>query len=201
MSTDLFDEFSTVMTSETATTCPSCEAASAETRLLQVDMADFVGKLVKQTRCANCGYSTAVTVDKGTLDYLGAHFELKLCEESDWRQRKLIKSTTTFYSIPEIGLESARSGDCQNITVLELLLITRAELAKSPSFDSGASHAESMLKLSEFLEKLDEIIEGSAEATLIIQDPRQKMCFIEKKLNAADGEDFFHTTVLSNLSA
>ncbi len=130
------------------------------------------------------------------MDYLGGHFELKLSEESDWRQRELIKvlakggcvsqspiptsqSTTAIYSIPEIGLESARAGSCAKLTVLELLMATRMELGKAPSFDSGEDHGDSMLKLSEFIERLDDIITGSLEATLILQDPRQKMCFIE----------------------
>ncbi len=80
MAEDLFDEVSAVMTTDTAASgCPRCGQA-VETRLLQVDMSEFHGNLVQQTRCAaGCGYSAAVTVPSGKAEaggWVGEVFDL-----------------------------------------------------------------------------------------------------------------------------
>jgi C4-type Zn-finger protein len=121
------------------------------------------------------------------------------------------QSNSTEYSIPEIGLESARAGAGDNITVVELIENTRRELINAPAFQS-VSHGEGMAKLMELISQIDEvrgfvdemdclasrgrcsnlassstimcapsrqIIEGTMDATLIVQDSKQGMCYIE----------------------
>lgn len=71
-------------------------------------------------------------------------------------QRILQQSNTTVYSIPDIGLDSARAGSAARITVLELLENTRRELLNAPSF-GDMEHAEGMLQLASFMQQLQDV--------------------------------------------
>ncbi|EDQ91264.1 uncharacterized protein MONBRDRAFT_6354, partial [Monosiga brevicollis MX1] len=83
------------------------------------------------------------------------------------------------FSIPEIGLESAKTEQGgAAITVLELLQATKAEVTNSPAFQQ-LDQAEGMVKLMEFVQQLDEVIEGTMDATLVLEDTQDKMAFIE----------------------
>lgn len=67
-----------------------------------------------------------------------------------------VKSTTTTFSIPEIGLDAARAGSVERTTVYDLLQFTCADLAKSPAFQD-VGDAEGTLQMANFLQELREV--------------------------------------------
>eukprot|EP00056_Hartaetosiga_gracilis_P020264 m.18409 g.18409 ORF g.18409 m.18409 type:complete len:190 (+) comp8312_c0_seq1:89-658(+) len=180
---ELLDEVSTLMMTLN-TICPSC-STEIESEVLFVDMEQFKDKLVHKTICKACKYSHVKTVSKDLVKGLGKRFDLTMNKESNWKARTIAKSRAAVVSIPEIGLESARMEGIV-MTVGELVEAIKEELKRSPAFQSVSSE-EGMMKLMEFFQKIDAVVEGELEAHLILED-EEGMSFIEK-LGAEEDDD------------
>eukprot|EP00055_Hartaetosiga_balthica_P000173 m.135873 g.135873 ORF g.135873 m.135873 type:complete len:186 (-) comp10271_c0_seq1:159-716(-) len=182
---DILDEVSALLMTLN-TICPSC-TAEVESEVLMVDMVQFQDKLVHRTVCKQCNYSLVKTVSKDLVKDLGKRFDLTLNKDSDWKTRSVAKSRAATISIPEIGLESAQMEGVV-MTVGELVEGIKEELKRSPAFQS-VSAEEGMMKLMEFFQSINEVIEGDLEAHFILEDP-EGMSFVETR-----GEDDKYLTI------
>eukprot|EP00049_Salpingoeca_infusionum_P010180 m.172057 g.172057 ORF g.172057 m.172057 type:complete len:214 (-) comp14569_c0_seq3:2058-2699(-) len=174
---DLLADISTKLIS-IPTVCPTC-SADVTGVVMHVDMPEFAGKLLNQVKCPYCGFVKTDVVSKDIMTDMGRKFTLKLCAESSWKTRNIMKSSTATVTIPEVGLEGATTAGGTFTTVEELLLNIREEVGRCPSFPEGMDAAEGMAGILDFVTKLNEVLDETMDATLIIEDPNES-CFIER---------------------
>eukprot|EP00049_Salpingoeca_infusionum_P010178 m.172039 g.172039 ORF g.172039 m.172039 type:complete len:163 (-) comp14569_c0_seq2:2436-2924(-) len=126
---DLLADISTKLIS-IPTVCPTC-SADVTGVVMHVDMPEFAGKLLNQVKCPYCGFVKTDVVSKDIMTDMGRKFTLKLCAESSWKTRNIMKSSTATVTIPEVGLEGATTAGGTFTTVEELLLNIREEVSST----------------------------------------------------------------------
>ena len=166
---DVAEEFAVLST--------SCEACGADTQtyVLAMDLPGMGDKFFTKCKCATCGHASTGELSRNSFKQMGRKIQLSLCDESDWREREVLKSNTCVYSVPEIGLTYAKTTGPISMTVEMVLNMTRIEIQKHPAFKDGdvgedKTTAEGLVKLMAFVQDLDEVISGEKEATFVIED-------------------------------
>ena len=57
-------------------------------------------------------------------------------------------------------------------------LILCLKMMNVPAFQ-GLDHAECMMKMMQFMEQFNEVINGTMDATLVLEDTQNSLCYIE----------------------
>ncbi|XP_004604767.2 zinc finger protein ZPR1 [Sorex araneus] len=152
------------------TNCPECNA-SAQTNMKLVQIPHFKEVIIMATNCEVCGHRTNEVKSGGAVEPLGTKITLHITDPSDMT-RDLLKSETCSVEIPELEFELGMAVLGGKFTTLEGLLKDIRELVTKNPFTLGdSSNPDRAEKLQEFSQKLDQILEGSMKAHLIMNDP------------------------------
>eukprot|EP00045_Choanoeca_perplexa_P009829 m.96233 g.96233 ORF g.96233 m.96233 type:complete len:194 (-) comp15044_c0_seq12:131-712(-) len=161
--------------------CPSCQK-DIERKVMQVHGIQGIeeGSVLAQLQCDDCEHNSLERMAvSDVLPHAAQRFVLQLTKDSDWQSRRVFKSRTTMLCIPEIGLDSA-STSVAGGTILDLLEAVRDEMTNVPAFQ-GLAHADGMLQMMGFMEKFNDVLDGTCEATLEMEDAASRLCFIEAR--------------------
>ncbi|GFV39138.1 zinc finger protein ZPR1 [Trichonephila clavipes] len=148
---------------ELPTNCYSCNAPCI------TNMKDVV---IMSTLCETCGHKTNEVKSGSGIEPYGYRATLKIEEHKDLT-RDLLKSDTCKISIKEIELEVGSAAFGGRYSTVEGILSTiKEQLVESNPFITGDS-ADLIRreKMEQFLNKIDEIIDGKRKVTFIMDDP------------------------------
>ncbi|XP_007934696.1 zinc finger protein ZPR1 [Orycteropus afer afer] len=152
------------------TNCPECNAP-AQTNMKLVQIPHFKEVIIMATNCENCGHRTNEVKSGGAVEPFGTRITLHITDSSDMT-RDLLKSETCSVEIPELEFELGMAVLGGKFTTLEGLLKDIRELVTKNPFTLGDSSSPGRaMKLQEFSQKLDQIIEGKKKAHFIMDDP------------------------------
>ncbi|XP_030918253.1 zinc finger protein ZPR1 [Geospiza fortis] len=152
------------------TNCPECNAP-ASTNMKLVQIPHFKEVIIMATNCDSCGHRTNEVKSGGAIEEQGTRITLRITDPSDMT-RDILKSETCSVEIPELEFELGRGALGGKFTTLEGLLKDIRDLVEKNPFSLGDSSTASRTgKLQEFIGKLQDIIEGKAQAHFIMDDP------------------------------
>ncbi|NXB45245.1 ZPR1 protein, partial [Leucopsar rothschildi] len=152
------------------TNCPECNAP-ASTNMKLVQIPHFKEVIIMATNCDSCGHRTNEVKSGGAIEPQGTRITLRITDPSDMT-RDILKSETCSVEIPELEFELGMGALGGKFTTLEGLLKDIRELVEKNPFTLGDSSTPSRTgKLQEFIGKLQDIIEGKAQAHFIMDDP------------------------------
>ncbi|XP_010011787.1 PREDICTED: LOW QUALITY PROTEIN: zinc finger protein ZPR1, partial [Nestor notabilis] len=157
------------------TNCPECNAP-ANTNMKLVQIPHFKEVIIMATNCDSCGHRTNEVKSGGAIEPQGTRITLRITtpcgtDPSDMI-RGILKSETCRVEIPELEFELGMGALGGKFTTLEGLLKDIRDLVERNPFTLGDSSVPSRTgKLREFIGKLQEIIEGKANAHIILDDP------------------------------
>eukprot|EP00455_Lapot_gusevi_P015858 TRINITY_DN1808_c0_g5_i1.p1 TRINITY_DN1808_c0_g5~~TRINITY_DN1808_c0_g5_i1.p1 ORF type:complete len:574 (-),score=198.33 TRINITY_DN1808_c0_g5_i1:61-1782(-) len=151
--------------------CHSCHQM-AETRMCITEIPLFKEIVLMVTDCEHCGFRDTEIKPGGAVSPMARKCTLRVTSPSDMA-RDLLKPDTSGVSIPEIDLELTPGTLGGKYTTVEgLLRNIKEKLLESNAFALGdSSTPEEKERFAEFVNKLDSIVEGRIEFTLIIDDP------------------------------
>ncbi|XP_053852800.1 zinc finger protein ZPR1 isoform X1 [Vidua macroura] len=152
------------------TNCPECNAP-ASTNMKLVQIPHFKEVIIMATNCDSCGHRTNEVKSGGAIEPQGTRITLRITDPSDMT-RDILKSETCSVEIPELEFELGMGALGGKFTTLEGLLKDIRELVEKNPFSLGDSSTPSRTgKLQEFIGRLQDIIEGKAQAHFIMDDP------------------------------
>ncbi|KAM7030419.1 zinc finger protein ZPR1 [Acridotheres tristis] len=152
------------------TNCPECNAP-ASTNMKLVQIPHFKEVIIMATNCDSCGHRTNEVKSGGAIEPQGTRITLRITDPSDMT-RDILKSETCSVEIPELEFELGMGALGGKFTTLEGLLKDIRDLVEKNPFTLGDSSTSSRTgKLQEFIGKLQDIIEGKAQAHFIMDDP------------------------------
>ncbi|XP_018778568.3 zinc finger protein ZPR1 isoform X2 [Serinus canaria] len=152
------------------TNCPECNAP-ASTNMKLVQIPHFKEVIIMATNCDSCGHRTNEVKSGGAIEPQGTRITLRITDPSDMT-RDILKSETCSVEIPELEFELGMGALGGKFTTLEGLLKDIRDLVEKNPFTLGDSSTASRTgKLQEFIGKLQDIIEGKAQAHFIMDDP------------------------------
>ncbi|KAM9217155.1 zinc finger protein ZPR1 [Leptosomus discolor] len=152
------------------TSCPECNAPAA-TNMKLVQIPHFKEVILMATHCESCGHRTNEVKSGGAIEPQGTRITLRITDPSDMT-RDVLKSETCSVEIPELEFELGMGALGGKFTTLEGLLKDIRDLVERNPFTLGDSSTPSRAaKLQAFLGRLQEVLEGRAEAHLIMDDP------------------------------
>ncbi|XP_041269734.1 zinc finger protein ZPR1 [Onychostruthus taczanowskii] len=152
------------------TNCPECNAP-ASTNMKLVQIPHFKEVIIMATNCDSCGHRTNEVKCGGAIEPQGTRITLRITDPSDMT-RDILKSETCSVEIPELEFELGMGALGGKFTTLEGLLKDIRDLVEKNPFTLGDSSTPSRTgKLQEFLGRLQDIIEGKAQAHFILDDP------------------------------
>uniref|UniRef100_A0A8D2PN24 Zinc finger protein ZPR1 n=1 Tax=Zosterops lateralis melanops TaxID=1220523 RepID=A0A8D2PN24_ZOSLA len=152
------------------TNCPECNAP-ASTNMKLVQIPHFKEVIIMATNCDSCGHRTNEVKSGGAIEPQGTRITLRITDPSDMT-RDILKSETCSVEIPELEFELGMGALGGKFTTLEGLLKDIRDLVEKNPFTLGDSSTPSRTgKLQEFIGKLQDIIEGKAQAHFIMDDP------------------------------
>ncbi|GAB6028103.1 nucleolar zinc-finger protein [Chamberlinius hualienensis] len=163
---DLTDEVLTFQSN-----CSQCHAPCS-THMKVTKIPFFKEVVIMATNCDICGHRTNEVKSGSGIEPKGLKITLRVTDPSDL-SRDVLKSETCEVRIPELDFEMSPGTLGGRFTTLEGLLQTvKTQLLQDFPFVSGDSAAEdSLLKMKEFAEKLDEIITCKKVVHFILDDP------------------------------
>ncbi|XP_045525587.1 zinc finger protein ZPR1 [Pieris brassicae] len=152
-----------------STNCPDCNAP-ADTNMKITKIPHFKEVVIMATVCDACGHRTNEVKSGGGIEEKGVRFEVRIAGKEDF-SRDILKSETCSMSIPELEVEVGGRALGGRFTTAEGVIRGCIEqLADAPSLH-GDAPAPSKGNLQKFLEKLEEVLEGKRQITLILDDP------------------------------
>ncbi|XP_015910984.1 zinc finger protein ZPR1 [Parasteatoda tepidariorum] len=158
------------------TNCYSCNAPCV-TNMKVTEIPHFENVIIWSTNCEACGHKTTEVKSSSGIRPLGSRAILSIKEHKDLT-RDLLKSDTCSISIKELDLEAGPAAFRSCYSTVEGILTTiKEQLIESNPFISGDSADLIMRgKLDSVLNKIDEIIKGERQATLVLDDPCGNSC-------------------------
>ena len=155
-------------------TCPACRLGEVKITYTEEDVPGFGKMLLLTYKCPSCGYKvTDLIALEGREPSI---YKAKIESPSDL-QIKVVKSSSGFVEIPELGVEIRPGPASQGyITNIEGLLVRVEEAA---SVLRGDEEAEGKLEV--FLAKLKEASEGRLAFTVIVKDPSGNSALVAEK--------------------
>jgi len=126
--------------------------------------------------CDHCGYRNSEIKDGAGIGDKAKKITLHVTNPEKDLNRDVFKSSTSSFSIPEIGLDmQAGSLGSLYTTVEGLLLKVIENLEQNNPFGKGDSKTDENFVV--FIQKVKDLREGKSNFTLIIDDPADN-CFI-----------------------
>ncbi|MHA1766288.1 MAG: ZPR1 zinc finger domain-containing protein [Promethearchaeota archaeon] len=155
------------------TECPSCSHKMDAIHKV-IDIPNFGETIIFTLKCSNCGYKTSdlfAVNEKEPVKYI-----LKY-EENDQLKHKIIRSSTCFVRIPELGVEiepsAASEGYITNVEgILQRVKDITLGLIKNLESDEEVHNALALVQ------KIDEATNGHFRFNLIIEDPKGNSAII-----------------------
>lgn len=153
------------------TNCPECNAP-ASTNMKLVQIPHFKEVIIMATNCDSCGHRTNEVKSGGATEELGTKISLHITDISDMT-RDVLKSETCGIIIPELEFELGMAAVGGKFTTLEGLLKDIKDLivSKNPFTCGDSSTTDRVQKLSDFGEKIDNIMAGKMNVHFILDDP------------------------------
>jgi len=154
------------------TNCPDCQAP-CETNMKLVNIPHFKEVVIMATNCEACGHRDNEVKSSGGIEKQGVRYELTILNREDVA-RDVLKSETASLAIPELDFETEMGTLGGKFTTVEgLLEDIKSQLKTQNPFFHGDSSQPSMVgKLSDFCDKIDEIISCKrTNVKFILDDP------------------------------
>lgn len=151
--------------------CPHCNSPT-ESRMKVVNIPFFKEVILMAMNCDKCG-SKSTEVKSGTgIEPKGKKITLRLTDPSDMN-RDILKSETCSFTIPELEFDYHIDTNAGKFTTVEgLIQGIKDDITFKQPFTSGDSATqERRRKLQEFKEKLDEVVAGKLQVTIVLDDP------------------------------
>ncbi len=147
--------------------CPICHENTMKVSIYQYDMPQIGPVIMTVGKCSSCGYKF---VDIRTLEKRGEQ-EIRLkVENPDDLNALVVRSSTATIEIPEIEAELSPGPVSQGfLTTVEGVLRRFKDILEFLCKD--AKDGKERLECEERLKRLNEMLEGKREFTLIIRDP------------------------------
>eukprot|EP00053_Salpingoeca_punica_P008977 m.80205 g.80205 ORF g.80205 m.80205 type:complete len:206 (-) comp14831_c0_seq1:674-1291(-) len=158
--------------------CPRCSSMN-DGKLLDATLMGLDNTLIFVVSCDSCGHRVNETSKADILNNRARRTSLTLTPDNQWQSTKVLKSQTAMFSIPEIGLESASVASSPLMTAEAVLRQLRLEIGSNAMVS-----AEMRAQLVEFISTLDQVIEGTIPATLVMEDSESNSAML------LDGADF-----------
>ncbi|KAM6970194.1 zinc finger protein ZPR1 [Aplochiton taeniatus] len=153
------------------TNCPECNAP-ASTNMKLVQIPHFKEVIIMATNCDECGHRTNEVKSGGATEEKGTKITLHLTDPSDMT-RDLLKSETCSILIPELEFELGMAALGGKFTTLEGILKDVKDLivSKNPFLCGDSSSSDRTEKLNLFGQKIEKIIAGELDVSVILDDP------------------------------
>ncbi|XP_013178955.1 PREDICTED: zinc finger protein ZPR1 [Papilio xuthus] len=166
---DFYEKMASEEVMQFKTNCPDCNAP-AETNMKLTSIPHFKQVVIMATVCDACGHRTNEVKSGGGIEEKGVKFEVRVASRDDF-SRDILKSETCSMSIPELDFEvGGRALGGRFSTPEGLLQAAAQQLREAPGL-MGDAPGLAQDKLSGFLDKLEEVLEGKRAITLVLDDP------------------------------
>ncbi|XP_049884253.1 zinc finger protein ZPR1 [Pectinophora gossypiella] len=151
------------------TNCPECNAP-ADTNMKVTQIPHFKEVVIMATTCDACGHRTNEVKSGGGVEPRGVRYRVRVAGRGDF-SRDILKSETCCMSIPELELEVGGRALGGRFTTAEgMLEATRDQLRDCPGA-VGDAPGLNQGGLQQFIEKLNEVLEGKRAVTIVLDDP------------------------------
>eukprot|EP01136_Pigoraptor_vietnamica_P022832 Opistho-1_new@6230 len=153
------------------TNCSRCHAP-APMLMKVVAVPHFKDVIIMAVTCEACGHKSNEVKASGEIAAKGQILKLHI-KDSDDLSRDVLKSDTAKLVLPELGLDMESGSLGSRFTTVEgLLTQLKEELTSANPFVIGdSSDPQQKARMADFMNQLDEIIEGKRPALFIIDDP------------------------------
>ncbi|GJQ86447.1 putative zinc ion binding protein [Trypoxylus dichotomus] len=154
------------------TNCNNC-GASCKTNMKVTNIPHFKEVIIMATNCDSCGNRTNEVKSGSGIEPHGIRIEVEVRSKEDF-SRDLLKSETCSLSIPQLDLEVGPWALGGRFTTIEGILIAVKEQLSDPRCShmvGDSQDPEKKIKLENFIQKFDEILEGRKIITVILDDP------------------------------
>lgn len=154
------------------TNCPDCNSP-CETNMKKTNIPHFKEVVIMATNCESCGHRTNEVKSGGGIEPTGVHIEVVVNGREDF-SRDVLKSETCSLKIPELELEVGPHALGGRFTTIEGLLVAIKEQLNDPQFShmfGDSKTDESRARMEEFLQRLEQVLEGKFRVTLVLDDP------------------------------
>lgn len=123
------------------------------------------------TTCEACGHRTNEVKSGSGIEPNGLRIEVKIKGTEDF-SRDVLKSETCGILIPELELD----GGCMALggrftTVEGVLQAMRDQIVASTALTGDSSNKSTVNRMANFVSRLDAVLSGKLEVTLILDDP------------------------------
>ncbi|XP_071957495.1 zinc finger protein ZPR1-like [Antedon mediterranea] len=151
--------------------CGKCNSP-LETHMKLVNIPHFKEVVIMASHCESCGDRSNEVKAGGGIEPQGTEITLNITDPIDLN-RDVLKSETCTLKIPSLEFELCSGTLGGKFTTLEgLLTDVKGQLSQINTFKLGdSSQPSDNVKMKEFLEKLDKIISGQSNVSIILDDP------------------------------
>lgn len=123
------------------------------------------------TVCEACGHKTNEVKSGSGIEPEGVKIEVTVTGKEDFG-RDLLKSETCHMKIPELDLEVGPTTLGGRFTTVEgIISAIKDQLSTSTALTGDSADPEIAKKMENFINKLDEILQGNKNVTLVLDDP------------------------------
>lgn len=123
------------------------------------------------TNCDACGHRTNEVKSGSGIEPEGIKIEVLVKGKDDF-SRDVLKSDTCAMEILELDLEVGSTALGGRFTTIEgILTATKEQLTSCTTINSDSTDIAASKRMDEFIGKLDEILEGKREVTILLDDP------------------------------
>ncbi|KAK0182601.1 hypothetical protein PV327_000722 [Microctonus hyperodae] len=152
------------------TNCPECNCPCT-TNMKMTKIPHFKEVVIMATNCDACGHRTNEVKSGSGIEPEGIKIEVLVKGKDDF-SRDVLKSDTCAMEILELDLEVGPTALGGRFTTIEgILTATKEQLTSCTAISSDSTDAATSKRMDEFIGKLDEILEGKREVTILLDDP------------------------------
>lgn len=149
--------------------CPSCRHQGIEYTTTLLEVPYFKEVVATQILCSQCGYrhnDIFIVSDEDPIRYT---YKIK---DMDDMSVRVIRSTSGTFEVPELGIKVEPGGASEAfITNIEGVLARMGSAVLSTIRFNKEEQPELVEKAQNIIDKIHQIKDGEAEATLIMMDP------------------------------
>ncbi|MHA1754422.1 MAG: ZPR1 zinc finger domain-containing protein [Candidatus Odinarchaeia archaeon] len=147
--------------------CPVCKKGDLKINTSRVDIPYYGPVILLALKCEKCGFKTTdIFLEKINPP---TRYKAKIKTIKD-QEIKVIKSSTAFISSPELGVKMepgiASQGYITNVEGILLKFKDFTEMVKGWTDDESKKN-----RCDQVLKKIDLVLKGEVEITLILEDP------------------------------
>ncbi|XP_059142030.1 zinc finger protein ZPR1-like [Physella acuta] len=162
-----------------STNCPNCRSP-CDTHMKLVNIPHFKEVVIMATTCSKCGHRDNEVKSSGGIEELGQKIDLVINTPEDMA-RDVLKSELSTLSIPDLDFEMEMGTLGGKFTTVEgLLLDVKTQLKDfNPFFRGDSSQPQMCEQLSDFCEKIDEIVQGKRTGVHFVLDDASGNSYIQ----------------------